>query len=131
MSDTVSADSIRAQMPHNVLTRVLGEPTHKQIKMVIRELTANLIAVSCPWGHGKGHLGLLQDPTIYTARNGEAFTIPVNEPPAYPIMPNGATAPQHKELRAFNIDARKAWATYKLVLAITRNQFAAANDDVY
>ncbi len=25
--------------------------------MVIRELTANLMAVSCPWGHGKGHLG--------------------------------------------------------------------------
>jgi hypothetical protein len=28
MSDTVSVDSIRAQIPHNVLTRVLGEPTH-------------------------------------------------------------------------------------------------------
>ena len=131
MSDTVSADSIRAQMPHNILTRVLGEPTHKQIKTVIRELTANLMAISCPWGHGKGHLGLLQDPTIYTARNGEAFTIPAYEPPAYPFMPNGATAPQREELRANNIVARKAWATYKLVLAITRNQFAAANDDVY
>jgi hypothetical protein len=64
MSDTVSADSIKAQMPHTTLTRVLGEPTHKQIKMVIRELTANLMAVSCPWGHSKGHLGLLQDPAI-------------------------------------------------------------------
>ena len=42
MSNTVSADSIKAQMPHTTLTRVLGEPTHKQIKMVIRELTANL-----------------------------------------------------------------------------------------
>jgi hypothetical protein len=55
MSNTVSVDSIRAQMPHNVLTSVLGEPRHKQIKMVIRELTANLMAVSCPWGHSKGH----------------------------------------------------------------------------
>jgi len=43
MSDTVSADSIKAQMPHTTLTPVLGEPTHKQIKMVIRELTANLM----------------------------------------------------------------------------------------
>jgi hypothetical protein len=42
---------IKAQMPHTTLTRVLGEPTHKQVKMVIRELTANLMAVSCPWGH--------------------------------------------------------------------------------
>jgi hypothetical protein len=83
MSDTVSADSIRAQMPHNVLTRVLREPAHNQIKMVIRELTANLMAVFCPWGHGKGHLGLLQDPRIYEAHNGEVFTTPANKPPAY------------------------------------------------
>jgi len=80
MSDTVSADSIKAQMPHTTLTLVLGEPTHKQIKMVIRELTANLMAVSCPWGHNKGYLGLLQDPAIYLARNGAAFTIPAAEP---------------------------------------------------
>jgi hypothetical protein len=131
MSDTVSADSIKAQMPHPVLTRVLGKPTHKQVKMVIRELTANLMAVSCPWGHGKEHLGLLQDPTIYAARNGGAFNIPLNEPPAYPVMPNGTTAPQCKELRATNLVARKAWATYKLVLAIMHNQFAAAIDNVY
>ena len=81
MSDTISADSIKAQMPHTTLMHVLGEPTHKQIKMVIRELTTNLMAVSCPWGHNKGHLGLLQDPAIYLARNGVAFTIPAAEPP--------------------------------------------------
>ncbi len=46
-------------------------------------------------------------------------------------MPNGTTAPQREELRATNLVARKAWATYKLVLAITRDQFAAAIDDVY
>ena len=131
MSDTVSADSIKAQMPHTILTRVLGEPTHKQVKMVLRELTANLMAVSCPWGHNKGHLGLLQDPAIYLARNGAAFTIPAAEPPTYPVIPNGANVQQREELRAINIAARKAWATYRLVLAITRNQFAAAIDDVY
>jgi hypothetical protein len=61
MSDTVSADSIKAQMPHPILTRVLGESTHKQVKDDLCKLTANLMAVTCPWGHGKGHLGLLQD----------------------------------------------------------------------
>jgi hypothetical protein len=108
MSDTVSADSIKAQMPHTTLTRVLGEPTHKQVKMVIRELTANLMAVSCPWGHNKGHLGLLQDLAIYLARNGAAFTIPANESPTYPIIPAGATTQAREELRATNIAARKA-----------------------
>jgi len=131
MSDTVSADSIKAQMPHPSLTRIKGEPTHKQVKIVLRELTANLMAVSCPWGHDKGHLGLLQDPVIYEARNGAPFTIPAAEPPAYPVVPVGATAPQREELHATNAAARKAWTTYRLVLAITRDQFAAAIDDVY
>ena len=121
MSDTVSADSIKAQILHTTLTRVLGEPTHKQVKMVIRELTANLMAVSCPWGHNKGHLGLLQNPAIYLACNGAAFTIPANEPPTYPLIPTGATTQAREELRATNIAERKAWAIYRLILAITHD----------
>ena len=99
--------------------------------MVIRELTANLMAISCPWGHNKGHLGLLQDLAIYLARNGAAFTIPAAKPPTYPIIPVGTNVQQRKELHAINFTARKAWATYHLVLAITRDQFAAAIDIYY
>ncbi len=62
MSNTVSADSEKAQMLHSTRTRIKEEPTHKQVKLVIQELTANLMAVSHPWGHEKVHLGLLQDP---------------------------------------------------------------------
>ena len=76
MSNTVSANSIKAQTPHPVLTRVLGEPTHNQLKLILHKLTANLMAVSCPWGHNKGHLGLLQDPALYLAQNGAPFDIP-------------------------------------------------------
>ena len=64
MLDTVSAESIRAQMPHGTLTRITGEPTHKQLKILKKELAANLMAIPCPWGHSKGHLGLLQDPVL-------------------------------------------------------------------
>ncbi len=94
MSDTVSADSVKAQMPHPILTHVNGEPTHKQVKILIRELTANLMAIACPWGHGKGRLGLLQDPASYLARNGAPFTIPAVKLSAYPIVPVGATTHQ-------------------------------------
>jgi hypothetical protein len=118
-------------MPHPILTHVFGEPTHKQIKTVIREVLANLMAVSCPWRHSKGHLGLLQDPAIYLACNGEAFNIPHVEPPAYPVIPAGTTTADHEELRATNAAARKAWNTYKMVLTITRDQFAAAIGDIY
>ncbi len=118
-------------MHHPILTRVFGKPTHKQIKTVIRKLLANLMTISCPWGHSKGHLGLLQDPAIYLACKGEAFNIPHIEPPAYPVIPAGATTANHKELCTTNAAACKAWITYKMVLTITRDQYAAAIDDFY
>jgi hypothetical protein len=119
----MSADSINAQIPHPVLTRVLGELTHKQLKLILRKLTA-LMAISCPWGHNKGHLGLLQDPALYLAQNGASFDIPPAEPPLYPVVPAGTTAHQWEELRALNNSACKAWTTYCLVHAITKDQFA-------
>jgi hypothetical protein len=90
MSDTVSAESIRAQMPHGTLTRIAGEPTHKQLKIFEKKLATNLMAIPCPWGHGKGHLGLLQDPVLYLQCNCVAFTIPAAAPPEYPLNPPAA-----------------------------------------
>jgi hypothetical protein len=130
-SDAMSAEGIKAQMPHPILNRVFGKPTHKQVKTVIWELLANLMAIFCPWGHSKGHLGLLQDPAIYLTCNREVFNIPHVEPLAYPFIPAGATTADHKELRAINAAACKAWNTYKMVLTITRNQFAVAIDNIY
>jgi hypothetical protein len=101
------------------------------MKTVICKLLANLMAIACPWGHSKGHLGLLQNPAIYLACNGEAFNIPHVEPLAYPVIPAGTTTANRKELRSINAAIHKAWNTYKMVLTITRNQFAAAIDKVY
>jgi hypothetical protein len=87
MLDTVSSDSIRDQMLHATLMRINGEPTHKLLKILEKELAANLMAIPCPWGHDKGHLGLLQDPVLYLQCNGTAFTIPLAALPDYPINP--------------------------------------------
>jgi hypothetical protein len=130
-SDAISAEGIQAQMPHPILTRVFGKNTHKQIKTIICKLLANLMAISCPWGHSKGHLGLLQDPAIYLARNGEAFNNPHIEPPAYPVIPAGATTTNRKEPHTTNAAACKAWNTYKMVLTITCNQFTVAINNIY
>jgi hypothetical protein len=118
-------------MPHPVLTRVLREPTHKQLKLILCKLTANLIAVSCPWGHNKGHLGLLQDPALYLTQNGASFDIPPAKPPLYQVVPAGATAHQCEELRPQHTSARKAWTTYRLLRTIACNQFAAAINEVF
>jgi hypothetical protein len=131
MSDTVSAKSIKAQMPHVTLTRILGKPSHRQPKQLERKLTTNLMAVPCPWGHNKGHLGLLQDLVLYLQCNSAAFTIPVAAPPAYPVIVAGATTAEREEQHANNISARKAWLTYMIVHTITWDEFAASIDDVY
>jgi hypothetical protein len=121
-------------MPHPNLTCVFGKPTHKQIKTVICELSANVVAISGPWGHSKGHLGLLQDPAIYLARNREGFNIPHVDMLNLQPTQSSQQVPQPptlEELGATNAAAQKAWNTYKMVLTITCNQFAVAINDVY
>jgi hypothetical protein len=66
------------------------------------------MAISCPWGHNKWHLGLLQVPAIYLAHNGAAFTIQAYKIPTYFLITAGTTAQQREEI-ATNISMRKAW----------------------
>ncbi len=89
------------------------------------------MAIPSPWGHNKGHLGLLQDLVLYLQHNGAAFTIPAAAPPAYPIIVDGATTAKLKEQHANNISACKEWSTYMIIHTITRNQFAASINNVY
>jgi hypothetical protein len=108
MSDTVSAKSIKAPMPHVTFTKILGKPSDHQIKQLKCKLTANLMAVPCPWGHNKGHLGLVQVPVLYLQRKGAAFTIPAAAPLAYPIIVARATTAKREKQCANNISAWKA-----------------------
>jgi hypothetical protein len=130
MSDTVSAKSIQAQMPCGTLTSITGKSTHKQLEILEKELATNLMAIPSPWGHGKGPLGLLQDPVLYLQCNGALCTVPGAAPPDYPINPPAA-APAREAAWAANLAERKAWNTYIIVCTITRNQLAAAINNVY
>jgi hypothetical protein len=117
-------------MPHATLTRINREPTFKLLKIPEKKLTANLMAIPCPWDHGKGHLGLLQHPVLYLQHNGMAFTIPAAAPPNYPINAP-AMVPAHKAARAANLAKQKVWNTYLDDAYITCDQFTAAVDNVY
>ena len=68
----VSRESIQALMPHQALTKINGAPTHTAMKKLEKELAANLIAVHCPWGHGRGYLGELLPAALFQARYGAA-----------------------------------------------------------
>jgi hypothetical protein len=117
-------------MPYGTLTRNTGKPTHEQLQILEKELAANLMAIPCPWGNRKGHLRLLQDPVHYLQCNSASYTVPSTAPPDYPINPPAA-APAPEAAWAANLDECKALNTCIIVRTITRNQFAAAIDNVY
>ena len=79
----VSPEDVLALMPHQALTRIDGEPTHRALKKAEKELSSNLLAVDSPqvWGQGKGYLGIIQNAAIFVARNGAAFDPPNVAPP--------------------------------------------------
>jgi hypothetical protein len=63
-------------------------------------------------------------------RNGASYTVPSVAPLDYPInLP--AAAPVREAAWADKLAKHKAWNTYIIVHTITRNQFAAAINDVY
>ena len=124
-----SPESVLALMPHKRLTKIDGEPTHRNLKTAEKELAENLISVPCPWGLGKGHLGILQDPGLFFQRNGANFEIPASAPPAYPVIPAGATVVEREQLKATNKAARLAYETYKCVQRYGVNMLAECIDE--
>ena len=127
----VSRDTVQALMPNQTLTKIQGEPTHKAVRKLEKELGANLIAVPCSWGVNKGHLGELQDPATFLARNGAAYTPPAAAPPAYPVIPPGTITAERERLRAENEIAQSAWQTLQHVRRIAVNLVADAIEPVY
>ena len=118
-------------MPHQSLTNINSEPTHAAMKKLEKELAANLIAVHCPWGHGRGYLGELLPAALFQARYGAAYVPPIAAPPAYPVIPQGASTAQREELRATNEQALQHWQTMLHVRRIAVNLAANAIDEVY
>lgn len=127
----VSRETVQALMPNQTLTKIQGEPTHTAVRKLEKELGANLIAVPCAWGVNKGHLGELQDPATFLARNGTAYTPPAAAPPAYPIIPPAATTAERERLRAENDTSQTEWQTLQHVRRIAVNLVADAIEPVY
>eukprot|EP00970_Alexandrium_tamarense_P006376 scaffold1087_cov138-Alexandrium_tamarense.AAC.2 len=126
----IARDKVQALMPHQTLTKIQGEPTHKAIRKLEKELGANLIAVPCSWGVNKGHLGELHDPAIFLARNGAPYAPPAAAPLAYPDMPVGATTAAREQIRAEHELSQNDWQTLQHVRRIAVNLVAAAVEPV-
>ena len=67
-----------------------------------KDITENFITVWCPWGHGKGNLGLIQDIALYLQHNRENFDIHANDPIPYLVILHNTSAVKHKRIRVLN-----------------------------
>ena len=125
---TIARDDVLAVMPYPTLTKITGEPTYQAMKKWHKEMASNLIAVRMPtdWGRGKGLLGELQDPAIFTARNGAAYNPPAAAPPSYPTIIAGASTAEREQARADNATANTYWQTAVHARRIGVNIGAAA-----
>ena len=124
MSNTVSADSVVAMFPHVKFTPINGEPSHHKIKVAKNQISENLLFIFCKWGHGKGHLSVLQDLDLDLKINGAPFTEPAAALPVHPSIVPIQTAAEHYLYKSNNRSENLVWKTYVLMNIKGVNFFA-------
>ena len=99
VASDVSRDDVFVFMPHQIIIKMVGKPTYPGMKKRKKLMNANLTAVKTPqtWGRRKGHIGHLQDPVVFHARNGAAYNPPKTAPLPYLLIPQGATTAAREE----------------------------------
>ena len=98
----ITRKSVLGFMPHQSLTKIHGEPMHKTVKKLEKELGSNLIAVPFPWGQNKGHLGIFQDTVVFTGWNSGPYTPQAAAPPVYPAIPVCVMVTDWEQLKVEN-----------------------------
>ena len=82
---------IERRFKNPTLTKIEDEPEYEQICIVCEELFRNAIAIKSTFGGRKhDHLGPVQQPAVYQAEAGQAWTIPASGG-MHPTFPAGAT----------------------------------------
>ena len=131
--DTTNAsrDKVLAVMPHKCINKISGEPTYSDMCTWFKHICKNLISVKTPqyWEKGKGHLGMLQAPAIFHARNGYFYNNPPNAPPLYSKNIPGANTADRECLSSEHKLLYVHWAKYVHTGRIAVNIGAATFDE--
>jgi hypothetical protein len=85
-------DELIAGFPHYYLTKVAGEPTFEDLKVIRRLLNTNAMSVASYEGGGRhGHLGIIIRNEEYFAVAVDVFPVPNNPGPSAMVV-TGMTA---------------------------------------
>ena len=96
MGDTRTA--VLTSSPFNPVSKIVGEPSNPEVSKWFRQMCPNLILVTAPLevGRKKNHLGMLQQDTVFQARNCQAYNPPLFAPTSTPFFPKGSTVTQRE-----------------------------------
>ena len=92
-------DAIKEKMPHQSLTRIIGEPDYTSLHNMHREVKANASAIHSTLGGGAhGHLGMVITPATYAHLSATPWIDPVH-PVSIVNIPAGTAQHQANHLR--------------------------------
>jgi hypothetical protein len=76
-----------AGFPHSSLTKVTGEPTFEDLKVIWRLLNTNVMSVASYEGGGRhGHLGIIMTNEEYLTIAVDVFPVPNNPGPSDAVV---------------------------------------------
>jgi hypothetical protein len=124
-------EKIIAALPHSSLTKVTGEPTFEDQKVIRRLLNTNAMSVASYEGGGRhGHLCIIMTNEEYFAIVVDVFPIPNNPGPSVAVVA-GMTAEVKAEATRLHREATQVYRTYHNVDQAIKKLIIKLFDDAY
>ena len=128
---TGSTDDIMKGFPHQIIPKIIGEPTFDLLQDIHRKLSANAASVPTTLGGGAhGYLGMTTPGNTYFALTGALFQ-PPNDPGPLPQIPPNATAAQIGNIERTHKEAKRLYQEYVAVGNALKQQLISAIDETY
>jgi hypothetical protein len=124
-------DELIAGFPHYSLSKVTGEPTFEDLKVIRRLLNTNAMSVASYEGGGRqGHLGIIMTNEEYFAIAVDVFPVPANPGPSAAVVA-GRTAAVIAETTRLHREATQVYHTYHNVNQAIKKLIIESFDDTY
>jgi hypothetical protein len=100
---------------HSSLTKVTGEPTFEDLKVIWRLLNTNTMSVASYKGGGRhGHLGIIMTNENYFAVAFDVFPVPTNHGPSAAVVAGMMASVMVETIRLYK-EATTVYRTYHSV----------------
>ena len=128
---TGSMDDIMKGFPHQVLPKVVGEPTFDLLQDTHRKISTNTELVPTTLGGGAhGYLGMTTPGNTYFSLTGAIFHPPNDPGPLTQILPN-ATAAQIGNIERTHKESKRLYQEYVVVSNALKQQLISTIDKTY